>query len=240
MKASICMSTFKKAGVLGNTIKSIVSQEIPFEYEIIIVDDGNNEETRRICESFDKVKFIQLEREPVYRNPSVARNVAYKAAKGEVVICQSDEVIHITPNAVERLVLELQPKSFSIATVYNTDIDGNGVCIPCWNHWCITGSSNKRPLFFLGSILRSDLYAAGGNDERYVYPAYEDDAFANALIHGLGLKANYVNVVGHHIDHPRTNQFGAEHSEAQYRKFYAKQSAGLQSWLSPSAPWPYE
>ena len=239
MKASICLATFKKSALLADVLNSIISQIIPFDYEIIVVDDANDSDTADVCKIFLHVKLIQVDREPVYRNPSVARNIAYRQAVGEVVICQSDDVIHITPNSVERLVTELQPKTFSIATVYNTDKQGKG--IP-WEGYLLTGATCKRPFFFLGALLRSDLYAAGGNDERYANPGYDDDAFGNALIHGLGLTANYVDVVAHHIDHERPANLAAlvEPSKQQYLKFYDEQTKGLRSWLSPNAPWPYD
>jgi glycosyltransferase involved in cell wall biosynthesis len=239
MRASICLATFKKPDLLADVLNSIAVQEIPFDYEIIVVDDGNDKATENVCKNFPQVKLIQVKRDPVYRNPSVARNLAYREARGDVVICQSDDVIHITLNSVERLVLELQPKTFSIATVYNTDKQGHG--IP-WENYLLTGPTCQRPFFFLGVLLRSDLYAVGGNDERYTSPGYDDDAFGNALVYGLGLKANYVDVVGHHIDHERPNNLGVlvEPSKQQYQQFYSEQVKGLRSWLSPGAPWLYE
>jgi hypothetical protein len=50
------------------------------------------------------------------------------------------------------------------------------------------------------------LYKVGGNDEEFSSPGFEDNWFADCLIHGLGLKAVYDgDIVGWHQSHPRPN-----------------------------------
>ena len=242
MKCSICIATHNKDVWLYKTLETITSQKPPFDWELIVVDDGSVDKTREVCEQFEKVNYIKINREPIYRNPSVARNIAYKASSGDVVICQSDEVLHAEENTIERLVLELKPGTFSIATVWNTDEKG---CYKALKEFPkivqLTGPKMKRPLFFLGSLFRSDLYKAGGNDEGYRGMGKDDIAFSDSLIKGLGLVPRFVDVVGYHVDHPRPPAITS--NKAQSDRYYAQRKARcekrLEPWLSPGAPWYY-
>lgn len=242
MKCSICIATFNKSSWLARTLDSIVRQNIPFDWEIIVVDDGSTDNTVDVCQQFSKVCYIRIDRKPVFRNPSTARNVAYRAAKGDVLICQSDEVLHVANNTVKRLVMELQPNTFSIATVWNTNKEGRHKALEQWPKIVqLTGPRLRRPFFFLGSLLRSDMYKAGGNDELYEAPGSDDNAFADALIKGLGLHPNFVDVVGHHVEHfrPKDLHQQCRPSTIRYRERYKQCVRGNESWLSPTAPWPY-
>jgi len=199
------MSTYNKPQELAKTLYTICSQEPSFEYEVIVVDDGSPEQyTREICEMLP-VKYVRIDREPVYRNPSVARNLAYKhATTGEVIICQSDDVYH-DRDSIQRLVDELEIGGFVIATVWNVDESGKVVTPTPFDKRFrqLTGPLMPRPLFFLGSVFSSDLYAVGGNDEEFTRPGREDVWFADCLINGQRLTPKYSTVRGFHQHHQR-------------------------------------
>ncbi|KKN02485.1 hypothetical protein LCGC14_1117290 [marine sediment metagenome] len=243
MKCSICIATHNKSPWLQNTLKSIFRQSPLFHWEVIVVDDASTDDTEGVCKEYERVKYLKIDRPSAeYRNPSIARNIAYRAACGDVLVCQSDEVLHVAPNTIERLVNELQPKTFSIATVWNTDMDGNHRGLEKYPRIIqLTGIELQRPFFFLGAILRSDLYKAGGNDELYTSPGREDQAFADSLIHGLGLLPQYVNVVGHHVEHPRPQNLRelTQPSNKRYKNRRRLCLQGQESWLSPRAPWQF-
>ena len=244
MECSICIATFNKPAWLAKTLESIFRQNPSFDFEVIVVDDGSvNGDTDNICRRYDRLKYIRIDRKPIFRNPATARNKAYKAARGRVVICQSDEVLHANLHTIYRLVTELEPNTFSIATVWNTNSQKKHMPLEQWPKITqLTGPMLKRPLFFLGALLRSDLYKAGGNDELYVAPGREDNAFANTLIYGLGLQPRYVAVEGCHVNHPRP--INLHHlcipSTIRYRERYKNCTERKESWLSPGAPWQYE
>jgi len=248
-KCSICIATKNKAVPLRRTLRSIVDQRPGFDYEIIVADDGSEDNTKGVCLEFEKetagvsgpdvgFKYIHLEN-PRYRNPSVARNATYREAKGEIVIAQSDDVIHHSPDAIKMLVSELQHGEFVIATVVNWDM-GTGSPAKFGRLTEYTGLSNPRPLFFLGALWRSDLYAVGGNDEEFVEPCYDDDWFADCLIHGLKLKPRFLtNVVGHHQHHSRPSNLAAmaKISKRLYRRKVADAKAGKIPWCASGGPW---
>jgi len=250
MKASICIATHDKPTYLRKTLESIYRQPIArtAEIEVIVVDDRSiGYDNYIICSEFPSVNYIRLEGKSDYRNPAVARNVAYRAAKGEIIICESDDTIHITENCIELLISQLTPGKFVIANVFNADFNGNivpgNLDNPEYSPLTVyTGPTNQRPFFFLGSLYRKDLYAVGGNDEEFTAPGREDDWFAQCLINGLGITPFYTtNIVGHHLQHKHLGSKQASRpSYLLYAEKYKRASNKEILWQSAQGPWQYD
>lgn len=235
MKVSICMSTFNKPHLLSKTLESIYRQTPPFEFETIVVDDGSADaQANDICAQYP-VKYRRIERQPHFRNPCIARNVAYRMACGDVIIAQSDEVLHITANTIEKLVETLSPGTFVLANVFCLDLKGKV-------RGEYTGPRRLAPLFFLGALYRSDLYAIGGNDEDFIVsPTREDVWFGNCLTNGLKLKPLYTTqIVGHHQWHTRSTHPSLDDPAREVYKYKHKAAiSGKGKWEAASGPWPY-
>ncbi len=242
MRVSICIAAYDKPRHLARALASIYRQYLPRDVEVIVVDDGSSDEGVHLaCKLYPLLKYVRLDRSPVYRNPAVARNVAYRAAVGEIIVCQSDDVEH-QGSALRTLVDELlaQDKTFVLARVVNRDWQGNP-CLLYGRYHELVGPGWNRPLFFLGALYRRDLYAVGGNDERFTAPGREDVWFADCLMNGLGLTPYYSSrAVGYHLDHPRPIALGSLciPSTVLYRRLHSRAMAGLLPWLAPDAPWP--
>lgn len=241
MKVSVCIATFNKPRHLQRVLESILVQEPPFPFEVIVVDDGspeNGAENKRIAGDF---AYEYIPREPVYRNPSKARNVAYRQAQGEYIICQSDDVMHSHPDAVERLVAPLETREdiFTVATVINTDWSGNPTpCLHPRNPKLVhlTGPQNPRPLFFLGALHRRHLCAIGGCEERFEAPGKDDVWFSECLMKGLGLSPSYrYDVVGWHLHHNRPAGIRKK-CEPSNRLYQELQAEGR--YVASGGPWP--
>jgi len=239
LRCSICIATYSKPKALAKTLDTIFVQQPGFEFEVIVVDDGSPEHyTGEVCATFP-VKYTRIEREPLYRNPSVARNLAYKQAQGEVIICQSDDVYH-DYNSIQGLVDDLEFGTFVIATVWNVNDSGKAVPpAPFSSRFSqLTGPQTPRPLFFLGCLFRKDLYAVGGNDEEFTRPGREDVWFADCLINGLGLSPKYSDVRGFHQDHLRP-PLASDYSLSK-KLYHQKRTEALKSGVwraSKSALW---
>lgn len=236
--ASICIATFDKAKLLKGTLESIYQQKPPFEFETIVVDDGSppGSRTRQICKQFS-VRYHRIDRPHDFRNPCTPRNIAYRLAKGRVIIAQSDEVVHVNPDTIERLVADLNPGHVLFANVLslyeNGAIEGEYVGI----------KRRPHPLFFLGSLYRADLYAVGGNDEEFQCgPAYEDRWFSDCLMNGLHLIPKFSqSIVGHHVWHPRRSNPEIEKPSKQLLKDKrAAAISGKAPWCSSGGPWSFD
>ncbi len=235
MKCSIVMATYNRVADLDETLRSIISQRPPFDVELIVVDNGSTPPLayQRITWPEDG-RLISVP-PPHHINPAHARNVGMKAATGEVLILQSDEVIHAANDAIERLVNDLRPGEFQIATVWNKRADGLITAQ-------YTGRKNQRPFFFLGAVYREDVFAIGGNSEDFIAPGYDDNWFGDCLINGRGLTPVYTEgVIGYHQDHERPeNLVGmVEPSRLIYERKVRDAQAGRAAWRG-GEPWHFQ
>jgi len=244
MKCSICIATYDRPELLKNTLTSIFQQVVSLPYEVIVVDDGSpGDGTRKVCGEFPGVNYIRIEREPSYRNPAIARNVAYRAAKGTILICQSDDVIHHSPRCIDHLCSDLRPGYFLLATVINVDKQGQMVSDPKGRGYgdklqVYVSPQRRRPLFFLGSLYRTDLYTVGGNDEEFTAPSAEDRWFALCLTQGLGLRPIYSrSIIGHHQMHPHCDPGCTELSQELLTDRTRQAHLGVVPWQASGGPW---
>lgn len=226
------MASYNRPPLLARTLRSIRDQSPAFAYEIIVVDDGSEgHETASVCERFG-VRYFRTERRD-YRNPGPARNIGYRAARGHVIVCQSDDTYHETPDSLDRLVT-CHDGEMLIATVWELDEAGQ-------RKTQYTGPENRRPFFFLGSVLRDDLYAVGGDDEDFSDPGFDDDWLAARLVNGRGLTPNFrTDIVGCHQWHARPPTEQAMPWFYEMRALYGSKMLAARAsgaWVSASGPW---
>lgn len=235
MLASVCIATHNKREILQRVLQSIIYQiDVRKDVQVIVVDDGSMDGTAdMVVKSFPSVICAQTRSEGSgYRNPSVARNMAAKLARGKILVLQSDDVIHY-PGSLN-LMLDLPPGRFNISKVLNQYADGNMGDV-------YTGETNPRPLFFLGSVLRKDFYAIGGNDEEFTEPGYEDNWLAHCLGNGAGVSPLYRDdSLGFHQDHGRPDIGGSyQRMSALFQSKAEKAVAGEIPWCASGGPWQY-
>lgn len=229
---SICIATRDHATLLDRALESIFRQKPPFDFEVIVANDGSADETTRVLKKYP-VKAIDLDRMNEHFPPR-SRNAAFRQAKGEIIIQQSDEVLHVLPDTIERLSLDLKPDEFHVATVYNYVVktgEINGRYTP--TEW---GYETKRPLLFLGSHWKKDVYAIGGYSEDFTMAGWDDVWFADCLMLGLKLTPFYSPVLGLHQDHWRP-EHDFRTSEAIYRHKHALATLGKIPWEAIGGPW---
>lgn len=228
------MSAHNKPHLLPATLDSIYRQKVPFPFEVIVVDDGSKDSAiRDVCEQYP-VRYHRIEREPTFRNPAAARNVAYRMARGEVLICQSDEVVHVSGDAIEQLACELLPGTFVLANVFCLNQAGRVT-------GCYTGPGRKKPFFFLGAVFRRDMYAIGGNDEDFTAPACEDSWLGECLMYGARLVPRYLtSVTAHHQWHEYTSHADMEAPAREvYRQKHVAATRGVIPWRASGGAWPF-
>ena len=95
---SVVIATYNRANYLAETIDSVLGQSFQ-KFELILVDDGSTDETRRILAPYgSRVRYLYQEN----RGPSAARNLgARNASAGWISIQDSDDLC--LPNHLETL-----------------------------------------------------------------------------------------------------------------------------------------
>ena len=226
---SICIATRNKASYLRRTLDSILRQN--FRGEIIVSDDGSTDETSEMLIDYPVIYFHRINDQ--YHNGVWGKNSSMRAASGDIVIQQSDDVLWETPNLAEKLVNKMQRGEFRIATVYDYDVPSGT------KRRTYTGPSNPRPLFFLGAAWREDICKIGGYDPDFAEVIwYDDDWHSHGLIRGLGLNCTFMDVVGLHQDHPRPD-YDWSPARKIYEEKVRRANAGVISWFSSGGAWPY-
>ena len=90
MKVSVIIPTYNRALVIGRSIDSALNQTFP-PYEIIVVDDGSTDDTKKILERYhDKIRYISRENSG---KPGIARNTGMASVRGDwIAFLDSDDV----------------------------------------------------------------------------------------------------------------------------------------------------
>src|SRR4051794_40410455 len=96
MRATIVVPTYRRPELLDRCLAALAAQDFPAEsFELIVADDAASEATRRQVEGFaagarPAIRYLAV----IGRHgPAAARNVGWRAARGEVVAFTDDDCI---------------------------------------------------------------------------------------------------------------------------------------------------
>lgn len=88
MKVSVIIPAFNAEKTIKKTIESVLKQSFK-EFEVIIVNDGSTDDTKKILEEFKgKIKIIDSK----HKGISAARNTGVRKAKGEIIAFLDSDV----------------------------------------------------------------------------------------------------------------------------------------------------
>jgi glycosyltransferase involved in cell wall biosynthesis len=230
MRCSICIGTKNHSQLLDRALFSIFQQRPTFDFEVVVADDGSTDDTRKTLRMYPKVKTVFLP--PTTGHTSGrSRNAAMRASRGDLLIHQSDEVIHVRDDSIERLVSDFVPGTITIATVYNYCVE-TGLVGPQYTPRYDGGKLQE--IFFLGVSLREDVYRIGGNDPDFdSVKGGEDLWLIDCLVQGLGRKIVHSPVLGLHQDHPRNG----DNTTGWYKLLEKRKT---KQYCSSTGPWEYK
>ena len=215
-KVSIVITTFNRPELLEKTLGSFAMQDYT-NYEVIVVDDGTDTDTRRVCMN-NGATYIKLRDTTEPRNPAYANNVGIKYAKGEIILLQNAECQHVDPHSIERLANTVTDTTAVFARVMGLKQDGN-------RDWLYCGIESPRPFFFCGAIKKSWFEKLRGMDEDYPCGGYDDDDFADRLTKA-GVRFVFTDVLVYHQWHSRAGMPSADAAGYMYQSKKAQMFAG--------------
>jgi len=160
-----------------------VTGSVPPANEIIVVADGDPDDSARVAREFD-VKVVQL---PRRGGPSCARNVGARQAHGDIVFFLDADVV-LRPDSLQQAAAILCAKP-DVAAVFGSYDDAPGA--PNFlsqyknllHHFTHQTAREEASTFFsaCGAIRRDVFLAVGGFDEGYTRAAIQDIELGHRL-----------------------------------------------------------
>lgn len=217
-KISIVTGYFNRKQLFYETLKSISRSEYK-DFELIAVDDCSSPEHRieDLVAEFPFLKIIRQEKESKwYINPCVTFNIGLREAKGDIIVLQNPECLHVQDvltflskytndsNYISISAYGLDPpltKTIPERNANNTLSDFlislpqrgyiGGTALGWYNH------SKYRPVHFhfCSAMTRTNMAKLNGFDERYAHGIGYDDDEIIVRIKILGLKLVIVDNV---------------------------------------------
>lgn len=191
---SILISNFNRGFLFDESIQSIIPQ-LKVGDEIVVADDtigGQDEVMKRVLELATskygiKTKYLYLNNDH-YRSSCYAKNVALKNSSNNIIIINDPEVIHIS-ECIKQIkeTLKEQPRAFIVpSTMYFPNQD-QALDLGYLDQY---RKMEKSQAPFIGGVMKVELIAVGGWDERFKFWGNDD----NDLMHRLG-QNNAVHLV---------------------------------------------
>ena len=203
MKLSIIIPSFKRADLLDFGLQSLAKQDIPYSYEVIVLNDGIEDNTEEVCKKYEKrlnVKYIftgqrNLNGDIKWRCPGFVFNIGVKEAKGEILILTCPEIFLLGDIGVIRMVEPIlkNKKLLTIPDKARDDRDSvflnkikENVNFNRFSEQVKIYNTIKNPLvvtlpFFMG-MSKDEFIAIGGYDEDFVGYCFDDTDFVARLI----------------------------------------------------------
>ena len=102
---SIVISCYNYAYLLYWCLYSIKKQKTNFSYEIIVVDDGSEEDIESTCSKFSDVRYFRLDKNNIkHRNKCVAANFGIFKANGEIILEVGRDIYMVDDDFIEKMV----------------------------------------------------------------------------------------------------------------------------------------
>jgi len=193
---SIIIPAFQKTELLKITLSALVNQTCKYPIEVIILNDGIEDETELICRQYRErlnIKYVftgqRNKKELHWRVPGFAINIGVKMAIGNVIIIMCPDIFLLDDclnNMIEPIL-----KNNKIVTISDGKIDRDQKFSSCVlkshsAHLNIIYKEMPESLatnlpFFMG-ISKSEFISIGGYDEDFTGHSWDDNDISERLI----------------------------------------------------------
>jgi glycosyltransferase involved in cell wall biosynthesis len=236
--ASVVVPTYRRPGLLDRCLYALVAQEVdPSAYEVIVADDAASDATRRQVESRAAGGQVAI-RYVAVRNahgPAAARNVGWRAARGEVIAFTDDDTVP-DPGWLRA----------GLAALASADAGWGRVRVPLpeppTDYECNEAGLETAD-FATANVFcrRAALTAVGGFDERFTAAWREDaDLFFTLLEKGCRVVPVPEALVVHPVRPGRWGVSLGQQRKSQFNALlYKKHPALYRRHIQPGPPWHY-
>jgi glycosyltransferase involved in cell wall biosynthesis len=191
MKTSVIITSFKRANLLKHTLESICVNYPKIDFEIIIINDGIEDDTENVCNLYkDKldIKYYftgqrNLDKE-TWRCPSIPINYGVSKSNGDIIILSCAEMFQIN-DCIDLLSNPLieNPNLMTIPII--DDDDGNFLKMleeKDYNQTLNLSVLKNNYLPFLMGVSRKKFLEIRGYDEEFSNGiGFEDNDFIDRM-----------------------------------------------------------
>jgi len=238
MILTIIIPTYNRKELLSYGLQSIARQNVPWPFEIIVLNEYCEDGTREICQQYSNIRYVLTRpnltsEQLVWRVPGTAINIGIKLAQSPIIIIACPEMYLIEPDIISNLVTPLITNSKIMTRTIGYD-DQHGVALDSLRNCTLfpelAYSKDFAELctfypFFLG-MNRQEVINIGGYDTEFNKGVcYDDTDFVHRMeLNGCPHLLVPGNIV--HLYHPRL-RYGVESvrdllniNKAYYTKMY--------------------
>ncbi len=198
IKVSIIIPSYKRSHLLKWNLFSLSKQDIPFDFETIILNDGVHDDTEQLCSHFKEelnLKYFftgqrNVDGGPIWRIPGFAMNIGVKKSKGDIILLCCAEMFHVN-NVVELITYVYNSPNSDKVIALPKAKDDNGRFLQHLETTCgefnIKEYYSQPPLLnvrfpFLMAMRRQEFVDIGGYDEDFTGMDYDDNDFVDRLL----------------------------------------------------------
>lgn len=236
-KVSLIIGSYCRPELLDLDLWSISQQHISHNLEIIVCNDGIEDDTAHVCDKYRKqlkMRYIFTGQRNVngmkYRIAGFALNIGVKQAKGDIIILSCAEIFHLN-NSIDLLIdpLLTNKKILSTPTILHMDDDGECLRYLKSNQTrsiptdLLTKMSTHKESkvattmpFFMG-MYKDEYINIGGYDEDFTGYAADDNDIMFRLLCSTndheGLKYHYTQSQIIHLYHGKKSSSGQKYDD---------------------------
>lgn len=225
MDLSVLIPSYHRADLLEYGLKSLSKQTVSFQYEILVLNDGIEDNTKAVCDKYPQlpIRYIftgsRNTPKPIWRCPGYAINIGAKLATGTILALTCPE-IYLDGNFLNRMIaLSLEDHNRIVMT--NGIDDRQGFILSQVQNNSNALILNTRGVYnlntnfpFLLTINKQRFIDIGGYDEDFIGFCFDDANLVERLIQS-GCYYHKINEMIIHLYHPR-NREGLEGRDAQW------------------------
>ena len=201
---SVVIDNYNYGRYLGQAIESVLSQDFTGRLEIVVVDDGSTDDSRRVIASFgDRIRHVFQDNQ----GQATAFNAGFKETLGQF-ICLLDSDDYWPKDKVRKVVALFEDPSVGVVQHLLQDVDREGAPLPrrmpAWPPtYTIENFLERRTHFTAtsGLAFRKSVLDRILPIPKDVFYYLDDLLFVKALL--LSRAANLPEVLGYHRIHDR-------------------------------------
>lgn len=164
LKVSVVIPAYNEESVIEQCLKTLLEQSYK-SIQVIVVDDGSTDNTRKIIKKFKKVLLIEGE----HKGPGFSRNLGATKAKGDILVFV-DADMHFDKDYIHYLIKPITSKK-GIGSEERVQMAANvhNIWSRCWGQYTKDLRKNADKGYIFRAILRKEFEKMKGFDPKYGY-----------------------------------------------------------------------